>query len=1263
MIFNRDQLQKPFKSSLLITVIANESNQNNIKYFFQEQLDNIYSRRISINCLASVDDFKIDKSYEKNPTGQGLINLQWIQKTMTVKTSVCIIVNQLKSEVSFRDEERKWIKDIQKIKATSLDTIIYLILLTGTIPIPSDTDERSDSIYKQKDCKIFTFESLEAIKKSSEVRKIHMNVISSSKDYYRAQKQKYKKRINDLSIKVELRIKAYIKIGILAWIKNKKPKAKHFEEAYRLICNYTQNDISKYLYGTDALLNFCQIRGAADWLFCQICKISKSKNEMSKDAFIIRANQHYNKFSSNIFIDMTEGNFYHIFDLYWCFTFNEFIGFEISSTIDSVIISKNFPGFYYLKGLYCLMRIMNQLSLFENIILSTVIIDNKKYSVDAIKKVNGKFYEKPVVFIDNKDVLNPKHVLFNIELYFRYFLLENNINVIALSNKISQILIPNILMTFEAQVLYAIKAKPQENNTNTNTNNAINSKSTSASTPMKNASSSVKEEKQMNCMNDIFFYLNVINLPPSILEYQISNITRLHELLISSKNLWKYPIVYYAYLNKAIQMWMNMLSPSVQEKAKLFKSLLLLGNHRDLNDKEEAMFLQLLTDNELRDCNALSSPISIKVSKKDDSLNRIFSFDHIIKGGNNSRNILELVDFEFTIKTCLKSKPLKFTSITVYFGYEKRKKEFTQFDNEVTSTNELIFNYQILLKANEQALMLKKIEFKFEGVPYLFEYFIHLKKENVVLVKQSKKSVLEFNMPKIVMIGVNQYYQIKCDIVKDESANVEIGSVTIDFEKKISISEILTKAPAIQSNISNNPPVTKPFKPATSSIRNTFENISANSSSMKNTFEKSSEGNTSMKSTFEKADQNTSIKSLFEKTPTAGSSMRSTFEQLANINNPLSTMTQSIKMSDILKASSTSAPQQNPQPIPQSQHQPQPQSIIPQEVKIPETIPEFYILEQDGSITKKEDKGIFKIENYESSNKNISFLIKFNSIGKSTIGFLAKYRIIKREFTDDQVESKETGRIVFEIIDPFEIKYNIESNIYMTSHSKPQFNTNSKIKVNLVIKNLLDTNLSIDALSIEPQSDSTRIMTPITKVLSLPKEINESVLTIRKSSTYVIPFEVYYTSEANGVCGYCNLDWSTKDLKSFSSTMTNCKRFELPEITALDFQFDISYVVPNEISFNCDFELIIRLHNKEREFKRIVLLIDTSNEFALVGKLKNRMLMYPNEIKNVSIKMIPLTKGKIKLPSCKISLFSIQKYEGKLYSIYYLPNFIFVKPS
>ena len=757
MFGNQKELSFLPKCNPILAVIDQEKESNTLLQNLKLGIEQNKERPFNILSYSSLSELpkKEVKTKTKAPHEKGIINTNWINTITTKRPAVILYVYYVNSSVEPKLEEQKMYQEIEEIRKNDKYVKIVMIIISfGTYHFEIDSVEKQYSIPKllgKENVRQFNSFNFDLIFKSNDVKQFTRFLMTLARDYYRT----LKKNINNLKqneVINEKKVKYEIKLAILSMLKTKKPNytnTKHFEAAYQLLPTI---NVNKYYFGDNNIkLNYCQIKAVADWLYYKIIMISEgNQNKNKKSDRIDKFNNYFNTFSNTKYYeDSTQNekkNHFYFYEYYWRYLRLENFSSFLDKCPTTLMKSNEFQGFYKMKQIYNVSRLIKQLEQYDDLNLNNVTLeDSKELSIDQIQFANIQYYEKAPIYCYNINPLDVKTIGFNEDIYLKKFIIENSLSYQSLRMLVRDTLVPSTLNCFDKI--------------------------------------GVGEFKGIN------LYLSILNL---LNEEQ----TETNEMLfIDTKNIFynltnkliKFPKVYFHYVTQYTNALVRRMSNQTpgdgvqqNEKKVIFENLIMLGNHRPLTESEEELFYKLLKENEMKECN---EHIAVNTVNGEVMNNKLFNFDYQIIGGNNvNRKVLELVEYEFKFSTILKKEPLKFSSVTFFFNTENRDKKYTVFPNELTPDSPVTINYKLIVQNNEKSLSLKGVQFTLESNPNLiFDIKIYNVQEKIILFNHLPQNVLEFKTPSSVKIGENEYYHCECEIIKDPSYDVNIGSFVINF--------------------------------------------------------------------------------------------------------------------------------------------------------------------------------------------------------------------------------------------------------------------------------------------------------------------------------------------------------------------------------------------------------------------------------------------------------------------------------------------------
>ena len=735
-------------------------------------------------------------------------------------------------------------------------------------------------------------------------------------------------------------------------------------------------------------------------------------------------------------------------------------------------------------------------------------------------------------------------------------------------------------------------------------------------------------------------------------------------------------------------------------KTKLFINLSLLGNIRKLNEDEESIFFQLINDEQfipidINDNNTEnkenneSKPIIIKLNKDKNNENSIFDFDYCLKNedkeDSHEKKILDLVEYQYKIKTSLSKENIKLNSVKIYFisvnedttntndkkpnreviTREYNKEELNNFDLNKDLSIDL--EHKLFMKYKKGKLYLTQVEFSLDKKDKII-YKIELPNDidKMVFMTNLSKKVLNIKVTKEKFtVGVNQLNKFEIEVNKEEIDEVQVTQFKMNF---ISIPSYYKKTVPSTSMKALLNTKTNPSKASPSKQTNIQQQIFGlpNNSQNKKAQSRLSANNLNIKNLNPNpTDNQTSMRNFFYKSPNEKESIPQ-----KNANNPNRSQ---------MFSSSTLSYNQLPTPTPFT-------NIPSEKVQVSLPSPEFYFYNEENKSLDKTEKNYEKEYNdFESllkNNKNkFNVLIKFLQAGQYEIKLNINYSIRHRDI-EDYFEFNQEQTLKFIVIDPFKYANDVYSKNFTiitktkedkTEYKITEFLTDNTIQMNLILTNQLNEDIIIKDIIIEKDEEklneknqNIEIKTPIKNIINsptLPTEIKNQILKIMKTADYSIPIETKFNEQFQGSVGKLILKWSTPSLMDYECgdlSLENKNSLDLPYIyiskSELKYEYDTIINENKDVLFN------IKVSNITNKCRKLHFVIENGDDinFIVSGLTKQIHSIRGNEIMNVVFRLIPLIHNvELKLPVIKITEINYNSQE-KLCSYYYYPEKIFI---
>ena len=1310
MFENEEELKKPLRNTMQIAIVHPNSQQNDLYKKIIDKATPEFKDRLKFSFYKNYKEIykdlgKLPFTQEAQSYKKGLINEIWINELYEKRPSLIIYFYFIQNGANKALEEKKIYENISEIK--KYDELVYICLFIISKDIKENpynfkTDEEKPYNLKKLIPKELIFEFPDDnIWKMIDIGTLYNILIHYIRLYYRI----YKIKIKDKKIKStsrEEKIECNILLGILSAMKTKKTlyiKSKYLDEAYFFISekNYNKNE---YLYGDKSLglkFNLNEIRATADWLFYKLMFLQNNnkivnantnknqnnkKNNLSHSLSDIMGKQQKNKSAK---IDEDDNNdiinkyIYHIksfsfldtiikgdkndnfilIEYFWLLQrykdFGEFMEENVKLSNNSkkkvinllMIYLKQI--FYYIK----MMRFYSKKKL-EN--SNSISVKNKEININRIDAEFNYIYGRAPIY-SYKDINNPlvKFELgFNEDVYIKKFLLEKKINFEGPMKEIfNQYInkIPNLLQSL------------QKNIKNKNFCGGIDL----YINMLKISLLFNKIEKENK---NVFGDINLLNINDEI--FKILNDSDYFNI----NNLKKFPKVYLHYSEMYIKSLIyNLNSPEITNisKTKLFINLSIIGNIRKLKEEEENVYFQLINDENFIPEIDKSNQVIIKLDSDKKNQNPLFYFDYKLKNENDTheKKILDLVEYNFQLKTNLSKENIKLNYLKVYilcinedeFNNKNNKKEIiikeytkdelSNFD--LNSESPINLDHKIFMKYKKGKIYLTQVEFslsKKENIIYKLDLPINLSK--MIFITNLNKKVLNIKIPKEKLtVGLNQFNKFEIEVNKEELDEVHISQFKMNFmfipsyyKKSVpntSMKALLnTKTTQTNKGIYSSKVTEQIF-----GLPKKQENLIGLVPPEKTNLNQNNKPQTN--------NSQSSMQNFLYKNPNDNK------QNATNNNN-----TNKTPMFPIQKASTTT-------------------TNIPNEIiQVPMPPPIFYYLNEENksldNIEKNYEKEYNDFESIIKSGKNkFGVLMKFSLTGQYEIKLNISYSIRHRDI-EDYIWFSQEEILKFIVIEPFKLSAERDSSDFVRrtkilqdkkEEKSTEFFSDQKVQMNIILTNQLNEDIIIKDIIIKlneeqlgEKNKEIKLKCPTKDIIdsdTLPLEIKNQILKIIKMADYNIPFETKFNSEFRGSLGKFILKWTTPSLLNYENLEINNENIiDFPEVAINSQRLKLDYnTYTNE---NDEIMLNINITNKTNESIKIQFIIENGKEldFIVSGVTKQVHNIKANEIINVIFRLIPLIrKQELKLPTIKIYEMNFDSAD-KICSNYYFLDKIYV---
>lgn len=290
-------------------------------------------------------------------------------------------------------------------------------------------------------------------------------------------------------------------------------------------------------------------------------------------------------------------------------------------------------------------------------------------------------------------------------------------------------------------------------------------------------------------------------------------------------------------------------------------------------------------------------------------------------------------------------------------------------------------------------------------------------------------------------------------------------------------------------------------------------------------------------------------------------------------------------------------------------------------------------------------------------------LIRLLEFGNFTLKFEANYKVLRNEIYDDYSIFTYSENIQIESIPAVTSKHEFHLDNYFIGQNQNMFPTQKDIKFKLKLENKIDTNIQIKKMEIISPNQDIKIISQFSKLIenhNLPDILNENLSVLRNNSEINIPFTLNSSKNFIGIVGKVIFHWIDK--RNNNDNLVNVFEIILPDIEIKRNDIEISYTTSDIITGKNTIDLVVKIRNNSKEFKRITFIIDNSFNFMITGPVKKKVLIYPNDFKELAFSLIPLYYGSLKLPPFKVIEDIINPSsnisEGDKKSIYFVPDMI-----
>ena len=1252
----QNELTSVLECNPIIAVIDPQKDKNTITQRLSNAFRQMNKRPVTILSYAKAQDLpKKSAKTTLKPHQKGLINLKWLKSITTEKPGVILYLAYIASNANAIEEEKRIFNEIDAIKKEDrqVPVILYIITSIQHAFNVEDREKASNLRYVVDKENIHVTSSME----NFDMKKIAHSLLNKARSYYKILKKRYK-LFKDKKLDKENVTKYTIKLGIASMLKKETypyTKTDYFDSAYKCLIELCkETNLKKYYFGNqDMILNYLEIKAAADWLLYKIIQIQlrdSSSDNINKIRSIVQILDSHLKYFST-FNYYTPNSYYNLYENYWIYERLKYFISLLKDKRDKIDKSDETINKYLMQSMYATLRIRTILENNENMKLSGVVIKTgEEININDIKQSASKYYEKTTQYSYNINPLDVVYLEFDNEIHYRKFILEYNLTIESIKSISRSDFYKEIYTKYPSMQMYL---------------NMIN------------------YNRELDKKGDLA-YVNLNNV--------YTNIS-------SQKHLIKFPNVYFDFISKYndILLHKHTTMPNemdVNDKHALFVNLITLANYRELSVDEEELFYNLATSHSESEVKSV-----VNVNKISSQLfnNKIFNLEYFLVGGNDpNRKVLELLQYEFTLKTNLNSvcadnnKQFNICNLTCIFKGEKRTSEsksahkgndnttefevskvYNEFEHALTKDTPICFDYKLIIK-DEKLLLLKAVRFEIkECKGVVFELNVPQEDNKMIMYKDTIKPVLAIKTPnEVVNVGEKEYYRYELELVKDMTYNVEIKKVVINFKFNCCVKDVV-KSTRTQQQQQQQQQQKKQQQQQPSQMNTLSSNVNMQKSSGLHRAVTMSNTTSSLSSQglFPPSQQQQQQKQLT--TSVKSSSMTAFFNQTST-----STSTSSTHKAH-LQPSPTKT---NPLTLSTTSSSSSSTSMFEFLNRKPK--PEFFLMDPTtNTLSEAMETCEIVIDDFEEYSRThpdnkVSFLIKFKERSQDLVqlSYITNYEVYKKELEEKTIHliNKE-NYIRFRINTPFYSKSHYD-NPYRAKLSETKedlFLSNTAVNAYLEIENRLTSKVIITNIIInqsqqdqQPQHQPT-ITTPLTSVIALPEfPGKDNLISMLPQNKFSIPFDIQYACDYKGPTSSVVIQWTTENLRKYDHTLYNENTFNLPEINTkcFDFNFDIYDITYDKNEGNVT--VSIKIENKTNDLKNTIVVINKNSNFFINGFSSEHHQFMPYEVKHIQTKLMPCSFGMLQLPEFKFRELSMksENMNAILYSVYFPIKQIYISP-
>ena len=803
MFGDESRNKEPLLNRLNIAIVDPRRDE----YLLSSSLDkkiNEESDKFNINLLNNVEELYKLVSLNIYDESKSLINMEWIDIVYNKKPTVIILYYYIKEGSTKEEEEISISQIIDKILSYDPNIQIYLFAIAPHSEIDKyqhlkDDDKNPNSLRKKlkKKENFYILHSKNTLS-ANDIKKLCDNLLLNSRNYYKQVKNVLKAKKKESNCR-EQHIKYSIMIAILSIVKSKKKNpccSKHLKRAYDLLVSKDFN-YNNYFFGykDKALLNFYQIKAAADWVLFKILildgkrKGEESSSNKKKVKIIEKVKNTDAKFKINLFIEhikffssqnfgQKENDTFYFYKYFWMYkrytNLSEFCDDHLNEIKDDkkYLLKVSQIKYYMIYSFIKLMKFYQKN--YMNLDLKNTIINNQKIPISSMTLPFSPFYGLPPLYTytpeNSEDVIS---IEYNDDVFLKLTISKYIISLDSLDKILKEELIKNIFSFYFRESI--IKKGFEISNID------------------------IANEFELPgiklYLNLLRFYTNYPNIKgqKNLSQYEDEKDMNfdIYKIFEKITNVMKFPKIYIRILNKNAEYFIYQMKHIKEneefnniKKTILFKSLSILSSIRLLTEEEQDVFNELLNDKNF-------APVQYKKEKKTKSVSLDVDELFVLDDENERKSSqVKIKNKKLEEDKNYIQKYIKETD-TIINLYNSNLNNSYYINKE--NNPGIIFDYHIKdINKNQERKILDLVEYEFKILTNLSK--LKLKFENIkIFFTYSNQGKYRRYKSEILMKEYNSEFLLNKELTKETPIELEHKIFLKYREGKIKVTKILAK--------------------------------------------------------------------------------------------------------------------------------------------------------------------------------------------------------------------------------------------------------------------------------------------------------------------------------------------------------------------------------------------------------------------------------------------------------------------------------------